>query len=643
MTKQERASMLYDEFDKFTSEPGESIHSYYLRYAKLINDMNMIPMHMSNMQINTKCVNHLQPEWSRFIIAAKQARDLHVQTFKWPVTEIRIVQGKTILRYAAMLERLKLHEVKDSEWFKDKMLLAQSQEAGVMLHEEQQDFLADRLEENDDSTYMVTIQDEVDHYVPPPIQNKDMTLSVNDHMKSQVDHCNMSSTQEERDLLGKFDDCIKRRTTLSPRDIDSWEQSDIKGAFTKDVIPFFKNLKETFKLFEKGLNDEIWLPTALLLFFYLLFNAACKFNHDVVGGDTKRCIMPSSRDVVHHDIAHYIPMYLRTRGFTGHEREIYKSLVNRLFHEGRSYLHDFLRNDTKIFATLSTGGAIGFDCLLDINEQIFPIFVLQFYKSVWLIRNLNGTLCIGFVIDNVETVLTLENFGRILRIPYEGVCLYSSEWSISSLQRSCDPHPNLYPPPHEDPSLVCDALFHPRTEPKTRTIKSDSVTLEPFQMINNELRENFKKWEIILSDNAISLTGHKDHPNVSLCYMLYCLANGKPFNLAYFIAHRMVSRCCPLTNRCHLWTAPATLKCPNSILFHITTKSSLSTLSSAVLSSASSDVTHTSVYTDSEPAKAFWGSDDEEISDGGIPRVIILGYDGTPDSGVAPPSPIYIP
>ncbi|GJV31601.1 hypothetical protein Tco_1392001 [Tanacetum coccineum] len=39
MTKQERESMLYDEFDKFTSEPGESIHSYYLRYAKLLNDM----------------------------------------------------------------------------------------------------------------------------------------------------------------------------------------------------------------------------------------------------------------------------------------------------------------------------------------------------------------------------------------------------------------------------------------------------------------------------------------------------------------------------------------------------------------------------------------------------------------------------
>ncbi|GKD24268.1 hypothetical protein Tco_1230482 [Tanacetum coccineum] len=71
MTKQERESMLYDEFDKFTSEPGESIYSYYLRYAKLINDINMIPMSMTPMQNNTKFVNHLQPEWSMFVTTAK--------------------------------------------------------------------------------------------------------------------------------------------------------------------------------------------------------------------------------------------------------------------------------------------------------------------------------------------------------------------------------------------------------------------------------------------------------------------------------------------------------------------------------------------------------------------------------------------
>ncbi|GJY67055.1 hypothetical protein Tco_0469293, partial [Tanacetum coccineum] len=60
------------------------------------------------------------------------------------------------------------------------------------------------------------------------------------------------------------------------------------------------------------------------------------------------------------------------------------------------------------------------------------------------------------------------------------------------------------------------------------------------------------------------------------------------------------------------------------------------------MSSATSDVTYTSVYTDSEPGRAFWGADYEELSEGDIPRVIVLGYDGLPLQPVAPPSPDYI-
>ncbi|GJR60205.1 hypothetical protein Tco_1502367 [Tanacetum coccineum] len=60
------------------------------------------------------------------------------------------------------------------------------------------------------------------------------------------------------------------------------------------------------------------------------------------------------------------------------------------------------------------------------------------------------------------------------------------------------------------------------------------------------------------------------------------------------------------------------------------------------MSSASSAVAYTSVYTDSEPGRVFWGAD-EEISDGGIPGVIVLGYDGLPMQPVAPPSPDYMP
>ncbi|GJU48077.1 hypothetical protein Tco_1217632 [Tanacetum coccineum] len=58
--------------------------------------------------------------------------------------------------------------------------------------------------------------------------------------------------------------------------------------------------------------------------------------------------------------------------------------------------------------------------------------------------------------------------------------------------------------------------------------------------------------------------------------------------------------------------------------------------------SSASTVTYTSVYTDSEPGRVFWGAD-EELSDGGSPRVIVYGYDGLPMQPVAPPSPDYVP
>ncbi|GKC24330.1 hypothetical protein Tco_1026480 [Tanacetum coccineum] len=62
-----------------------------------------------------------------------------------------------------------------------------------------------------------------------------------------------------------------------------------------------------------------------------------------------------------------------------------------------------------------------------------------------------------------------------------------------------------------------------------------------------------------------------------------------------------------------------------------------------IMSFATSAITYTSVYTNSEPSRAFWGADDEEVSERGIPWVIVLGYDGLPIQPVAPPSPDYIP
>ncbi|GJX56734.1 hypothetical protein Tco_0286631 [Tanacetum coccineum] len=81
LSLQERESKLYNEFDRFTSEKGDTIHSYYLRFSKLINDMNTIRMTMQKLQVNIKFVNNLQPEWSKFVTDVKLVKDMHNKSF----------------------------------------------------------------------------------------------------------------------------------------------------------------------------------------------------------------------------------------------------------------------------------------------------------------------------------------------------------------------------------------------------------------------------------------------------------------------------------------------------------------------------------------------------------------------------------
>ncbi|GJX17568.1 hypothetical protein Tco_0218400 [Tanacetum coccineum] len=153
---------------------------------------------------------------------------------------------------------------------------------------------------------------------------------------------------------------------------------------------------------------------------------------------------------------------------------------------------------------------------------------------------MDQTISIAFIIRNVEITLCLDEFARILRVLCEGVCMFFSEWSIASLPNCIDPNP-IYFPTVEDPQVVRDAIFYESTPNKCRIVKVKTVVLDTYQMVLSEMKLEFKKWETILSENAISLSGNKDHPNACLVYMLYCLAKQKHFNLAYYMAKRMAS------------------------------------------------------------------------------------------------------
>nr|GFA32208.1 hypothetical protein [Tanacetum cinerariifolium] len=50
LTKQERECKLYDEFDKFAYQKGETLRDFYLRFSLLLNDMNMYNMKLEQFQ-----------------------------------------------------------------------------------------------------------------------------------------------------------------------------------------------------------------------------------------------------------------------------------------------------------------------------------------------------------------------------------------------------------------------------------------------------------------------------------------------------------------------------------------------------------------------------------------------------------------
>nr|GFB00938.1 hypothetical protein [Tanacetum cinerariifolium] len=73
----ERECKLYDAFNKFAYQKGETLRDFYLGFSLLLNEMNMYNIKLEQFQVNTKFLNTLPPEWSKFVIDVKLVRDLH--------------------------------------------------------------------------------------------------------------------------------------------------------------------------------------------------------------------------------------------------------------------------------------------------------------------------------------------------------------------------------------------------------------------------------------------------------------------------------------------------------------------------------------------------------------------------------------
>nr|GFC79136.1 hypothetical protein [Tanacetum cinerariifolium] len=71
LTKKERECKLYDAFDKFAYRKKETLRDFYLRLSLLLNDMNMYNTKLEQFQVNTKFLNTLPSEWSKFVTDVK--------------------------------------------------------------------------------------------------------------------------------------------------------------------------------------------------------------------------------------------------------------------------------------------------------------------------------------------------------------------------------------------------------------------------------------------------------------------------------------------------------------------------------------------------------------------------------------------
>nr|GEU84400.1 hypothetical protein [Tanacetum cinerariifolium] len=196
LTKEDRESQLYDDLKHFRQNKGETIYDYYVRFAKIINDMQNIKMTMSRMQLNSKFVNNMLPEWDRFVTEVKlNIAFTYVQPHFTDNTQLDSVLSltdnliknltntlalltqpyKTYLpqsnnqlrtssntRNQAIVQDGEPKRPHNSEYFIDKMLLMQAKKNKVALDEEQLLFIAGEQDN--------VVDDDIDEQPAPTAQ-----------------------------------------------------------------------------------------------------------------------------------------------------------------------------------------------------------------------------------------------------------------------------------------------------------------------------------------------------------------------------------------------------------------------------------------------------------------------------------------
>ncbi|GKC28823.1 hypothetical protein Tco_1036117 [Tanacetum coccineum] len=154
--------------------------------------------------------------------------------------------------------------------------------------------------------------------------------------------------------------------------------------------------------------------------------------------------------------------------------------------------------------------SIDFDCLLNINEQIVPHFVLEFYSQLTFDYNSTGHFVVNFVIQSKSFSLTLDEFCQILKISFKGQVSYTDMWSLDYLSISV-PSKGRYKTTPPFPSVIKSFIQIPQQGQVTRTKNKKTIVVDKNEILTREIQPHMKPWVDIIRENAICLGGHKDH------------------------------------------------------------------------------------------------------------------------------------
>ncbi|GKA06736.1 retrovirus-related pol polyprotein from transposon TNT 1-94 [Tanacetum coccineum] len=206
---------------------------------------------------------------------------------------------------------------------------------------------------------------------------------------------------------------------------------------------------------QKGIDyDESYAPVAILESIRILLAYACALDFKLFQMDVKSAflngfineevyvaqppgfidfekldheIMPRKSSDDYKNTRHYIPKI--SHEFRSPIKEKLRNLEERYIHEGQVVFDNF----TDLNYVRSLFHFVEFECLLEINEQVCPRFILEFYSQYRLSYSDEGQMFVEFVIQNQYFSLSLEDFAQILRIPCEGACVFSDRWSLDEL------------------------------------------------------------------------------------------------------------------------------------------------------------------------------------------------------------------